>query len=556
MKTLKLLMLTAALLCVTGTGRADEQTPLPAAIIDLATTAGTAAMNGQWRYGDVQIVETGFRDADANGQPTGSPNRTYDISPRAGGLDFDDAGWPVIRPESLAQRRGAGRLSFGWYRIRLTIPPSVGSFDTRGALVVFDASLDDYAEIWVDGELPRAAGQQGGSVVAGWNADNRLVIGRNVRPGQQIQLAVFGMNGPLSDAPTNYIWLRTARLEFYPGTLQNAGPLAIAPQEVNVRVERLDPAVDRIVPANAKLYKLAEGFQFVEGPVWLPEGALLFSDPNHNTIYRYVEPGDLSVYREQSGYTGPDIAEYRQPGSNGLTLDPQGRLTINEHGNHRVTRLERDGRLTVLAASFEGKRLNSPNDLVFRSDGVLYFTDPPFGLPKFFDDPRRELPYSGIYRLADGRLSLEAKEMLGPNGLAFSPDEKYLYVDNWDTAHKIIMRYPVRADGSLDQGELFFDMTGAPGDEALDGLKTDREGNLYVSGPGGVWIISPDGRHLGTIIAPKLPANFAWGGVDGRTLYLTARSTLYRIDLLVPGIRPQPPGRTVASGAYHPQETR
>jgi gluconolactonase len=194
--------------------------------------------------------------------------------------------------------------------------------------------------------------------------------------------------------------------------------------------------------------------------------------------------------------------------------------------------------LTVLADSYQGKRLNSPNDLVYRSDGTLYFTDPPFGLPEFFDDPRKELPYSGVFSWRDGRLRLEASDLVGPNGVAFSPDEKFLYVTNWDTAKKVVMRYPVEPDGSLGAGEVFFDMTSASGEEALDGIKVDEAGNLYVSGPGGAWIISPAAQHLGTIEAPELPANFAWGGADGGTLYMTARSGLYRIRTAVPGIRP------------------
>jgi gluconolactonase len=265
---------------------------------------------------------------------------------------------------------------------------------------------------------------------------------------------------------------------------------------------------------------------------------LLFSDPNSNRIYKYTSDGKLSVFREKSGYAGADIAEYGQPGSNGLTLDSEGRLTINEHGNRRVVRLEKNGEVTVLADRYQGKRLNSPNDLVYRSDGALYFTDPPFGLPRFFEDQRKELSFSGVFCLFKGELKLVSKDFTGPNGLAFSPDEKYLYVGNWDEKKKIVMRYEVQPDGSLENGQVFFDMTGAPGEDALDGLKVDRMGNVYVSGPGGIWILSPAGRHLGTIIAPMHPHNFAWGDEDGRTLYLCARSGLYRMRLNIPGIRP------------------
>jgi gluconolactonase len=221
-----------------------------------------------------------------------------------------------------------------------------------------------------------------------------------------------------------------------------------------------------------------------------------------------------------------------------LTLDPQGRLTINEHGNRRVTRLEKDGTVTVLADRYQGKRLNSPNDLVYKSDGSLYFTDPPFGLPKFFDDPRKELPFSGVYRWANGQLTLLSTDFTGPNGIAFSPDEKYLYVGNWDEKKKVVMRYQVQPDGTLAHGTVFFDMTGAPGEDALDGIKVDQQGNLYVSGPGGLWVLSPAGKHLGTIIAPRHVHNMAWGDADAKTLYLCARSTLYRMRLGVPGVRP------------------
>jgi gluconolactonase len=193
----------------------------------------------------------------------------------------------------------------------------------------------------------------------------------------------------------------------------------------------------------------------------------------------------------------------------------------------------------VLADTYEGKRLNSPNDLVYRSDGALFFTDPPFGLPKFYDDPRKELPYSGIFSLVNGKLQLVSKDLKGPNGIALSPDEKILYVGNWDPEKKVVMRYDVNADGTLINGKVFFDMTSTPGEDALDGVKVDQKGNVYVSGPGGLWILSPDGNHLGTLKGPEHPHNMAWGDDDGKTLYLTAQTSLYRIRLNVPGVRPK-----------------
>ena len=507
----------------------------PEAAIDLATKEGVQLIKGEWRYSDTKIIDADFKAAGPDGQPGGTPNKAYDFTPHAGRSGFDDSKWEVIDPTSLDERRSAGRLAFNWYRIKIIVPERVGGFDPTGSTLIFSTSLDDYAEIWVDSEISRAAGQSGGSVIKGWNAENRLVIGRGVKPGQKIQLAIFGINGPLSNPPTNYIYMKYAKLEFHKVP---TAPIAVAPREVNVDVVRHDPAIDGIVPANPKLFKLAEGFQFTEGPIWLKAGYLLFSDPNANTIYKYSAAGaKLSVFKTNSGYSGKDITEYFQPGSNGLALDPQSRLTINEHGNRRVTRVEKDGRVTVLADKYEGKRLNSPNDLVYRSDGTLFFTDPPFGLPKFYDDPRKELPYSGVFALHKGQLKLVSTDLKGPNGIAFSLDEKYLYVGNWDPEKKIIMRYEVGADGSLSSGKVFFDMTKAPGEDALDGIKVDRQGNLYVSGPGGLWIISPEAKHLGTIIAPKHPHNLAWGD-DGKTLYMTAQGSLYRMPLKIPGTRP------------------
>jgi gluconolactonase len=491
--------------------------------IDLATPEGVARVKGQWRYADARVVETDFRAAGHDNQPTGAPVKTLDIAPHAGSANFDDAGWQIVPADALAARRGSGRLCFAWYRINITVPD-----DLAGSDVAFSTSVDDYAEIWVDGELARSPG----AMITGWNAENKLVVGRNVKAGQKIQLAIFGANGPLSNPPTNYIWMRYAKLEFTPTT---GVPVAVTPVEVNVVVVRNDPALDAIVPANPKIYKLADGFTFTEGPVWVKDH-LLFSDPNENRIYRY--DGKLTVFREKSGYEGADIAEYRQPGSNGLTLDKDGRLTINQHGNRRVVRLEKDGSLTVLADKFEGKRLNSPNDLVYRRDGALFFTDPFFGLPKFDKDPRKELPHQGVYALIAGKLKLVTKELTGPNGIAFSPDEKYLYVGNWQDDRKVVMRYAVNAAGDVTESKVFFDMTGAKGEDAIDGVNVDQAGNLYVSGPGGLWILSPAGKHLGTIRAPRHVHNMAWGDEDGRTLYLCARDKLYRIRLNIPGIRP------------------
>ena len=531
---------TLLVVCVSGgTALAQVTGDVPAvrpdAIVNLATEQGAALVRGQWRYSDARIVEVEHRGPGPDLRPSGPPNRTYDITPHAGAADFDDSAWEPIEPTDLEARRSTGRLSFGWYRINVTVPQRVGDLPTAGSTVVFEIVVDDYAEVWVEGALPVALGQTGAQLIKGFNAPNRVVIARDARPGQRIQLAVFGANGPLSNPPGNFVWVRSATLDFY--KKGRVGRLA----EIKADVRRVDPALDTIVPEGLSIEKLAGGFIFTEGPVWVPDGYLLFSDPNANTIYRWTPDGQVSVFRTKSGYAGADVGEYGQPGSNGITLDPEGRVTIDEHGNRRVVRIEKNGAITVLADRYEGKRLNSPNDLVYRSDGALFFTDPPFGLPKAFTDRRKELPFSGVYALKDGRLTLAAKDLTGPNGIALSPDERYLYVANWDEKKKVVMRYRVNHDGTLTDGEVFFDMTSAPGEDALDGVKVDVQGNLYVSGPGGLWILSPDGKHLGTIVGPEHPHNMAWGDADGRTLYLTAQTGLYRVRLKIPGVRPGVP---------------
>ena len=359
-------------------------------------------MHGQWLYRDVRIVQVDARGPGPDLKPTGKPIRTYDYEPKAGALRFDDSRWDAIPATSLEERRSTGKVCFAWYRLNVTIPQRIGTFDPAGSTVAFEIVIDDYAEVWVDGELPRRLGQTGGPVVKGFNAPNRVIIGRDVKPGQQIQLAVFAMNGPISSSPDNFIWIKSATLDFYetPTTRDVRESLGV--------VDRRDPALDEIVAPDAKIEKVAAGFLFTEGPVWSrAESSLFFSDPNNNVIYRYSPDAELSVFRPHSGYKGVDVGAYHQPGSNGLTIDREGRLTINEHGNRRVTRLEKNGALTVLADRYDGKRLNSPNDLVYKSDGALYFTDPPFGLPNTFDDPKKELPFSGVYRVAEpGKVQL------------------------------------------------------------------------------------------------------------------------------------------------------
>ena len=303
-------------------------------------------------------------------------------------------------------------------------------------------------------------------------------------------------------------------------------------------VRKASPALDPIVPAGAKIEKLAGGFKFTEGPLWMPEGYLLFSDIPNNAIMKWTPGGAVSVFLKPSGFNGSGAPEGAFIGSNGLTLDKQRNLLICQHGNGQLVRRDKDGKLTVLAAKYEGKRLNSPNDVVVKSDGSIYFTDPPYGFPKEDDDPGKELKFNGIYRLAGGKLQLLYRDLTRPNGLAFSPDEKVLYVANSDPKKKIWMRFDVKSDGTIANGRLFYDVTSQTAEGLPDGLKVDTKGNLYCSGPGGVWIFSSDGKHLGNIEPPEVPANVGWGDADGKTLYMTARTGLYRIKLNVAGVRP------------------
>ena len=508
----------------------------PDAVIDLQTEAGVELVGGEWRYSDARVEEIEFVEVGHPEDPLGpglAPNRTFDVLPHAEPADYDDSGWRILEPADTQLRLSQGRVCFNWYRIAVTIPERVGDFDPTGASVVFEVTIDDYAEVWVNGELPHALGDTGGPVVGGFNAPNRVLLTNDARPGQRYQIAVFGINGPVSASPHNYVWLRTATLDFY--AAERAHPAVAAELEI----DRVDPALDAIVEPDATLERVAGGFVFTEGPVWSGDGSLLFSSPNTNVIYRWHPSGRVSVFRSKSGYTGTDIGRFAQPGSNGLTFDPQGRLTICQHGNRRVIRVEPHGNTTVLAEGFDGRRLNSPNDLVYRSDGTLFFTDPPFGLPGGFDDPDKELAFSGVFAVRDGRVTLVTDELEGPNGLAFSPDERYLYVGNWDSDRKVVMRYELRADCQVTDARVLFDMTAADGEDAIDGLKVDRAGNVYACGPGGVWVISPHGEHLGTLRLPEAPHNLAWGDEDGRTLYITALTSVYRIRLQITGIQPQ-----------------
>jgi len=316
-----------------------------------------------------------------------------------------------------------------------------------------------------------------------------------------------------------------------------------------VKFDRLDPAIDKIIPRGAMLERLADGFKWVEGPIWIGD-SLYFAEIPSNTIRKWNPASGASIFLQPSGYKVSAPYGGPESGSNGMTLDVRGRLTVAGHAQRDVYRfesLDAKGPITILADSYQGKKLNSPNDVAYKSDGALYFTDPPYGLRTQKDtDPEKELKVNGVYRIPHARdqkpgsdparaeLQLLVSDLTRPNGIAFSPDEKYLYVNNSEPK-KIWMRYRVQPDGSLTDAKLFYDATSDTRPGSPDGMKVDEQGNVYSTGPGGLWIFSPEGKPLGTILIPEKAANCTWAGPDRKTLYITASSSIYRIHLNIAG---------------------
>jgi len=332
-------------------------------------------------------------------------------------------------------------------------------------------------------------------------------------------------------------------------------------QTASDAVVRLDPALDALVAPDAKVELVKGGFGFTEGPVWVQAsksrkngGYLLFTDIPGNVIYKLTpQDGKASVYLANAGYNGPDIwrwggiqnngrertdplfEEFAMIGADGLTLDRQGRVIVATFAGRSLMRVESDGKRTVLADRYEGKRFNGPNDVVVKRDGAIYFTDTFGGLRLRDKDPRKELEYNAVFMWKNGKLTLLIKDMPNTNGLAFSPDEKYLYVNG--SRDNYVKRYEVLPDGTLANGKMFIDLSKDATERGItDGLRVDVKGNLYETGPGGVWIISPEGKHLGTIRAPEQSTNIGFGDADRKTLYIAARTSIYKIRVSTPGI--------------------
>jgi len=317
-----------------------------------------------------------------------------------------------------------------------------------------------------------------------------------------------------------------------------AGTATAADRKTIGRIERQDARLDGLVPRDAVIEVLAEGFRWSEGPVWDKAGSrLLFSDVPNNVVHAWSEKEGLSTFLKPSGYTGPEGGGGREPGANGLAFDGKGRLILCQHGDRRISRLE-DGKFVTLVGRFEGKRFNSPNDLVIAADGSIYFTDPPYGLTKTFDDPGREIGWNGVYRLSpDGRVSVLVKDLRAPNGIGLSPDGRTLYVGQSDPNRPVVMAYDVAKDGTVANGRVFFDTTqmrkNGPG--GPDGLKVDRGGNVFTTGPGGVLVLSAKGEYVGTIVTGVPTANCGFGD-DGSALYITANDKLCRVRTTTKGL--------------------
>ncbi len=298
------------------------------------------------------------------------------------------------------------------------------------------------------------------------------------------------------------------------------------------RIERVDPRLDALIPPGALLERVAEGIEWAEGPVWdAKDGSLLFSDVPRNGVFRWKAGSGVTLIIQRSGYSGTAAFRGAEPGSNGLVFDREGRLVMCQHGDRRIVRREPDGRITVLADRYQGKRLNSPNDLVFGPTGDLYFTDPPFGLAGTFTDPAKELPFQGVYHLSrEGTLTLLARDLRAPNGIGFSPDGKTLYVSSQEQDGAIWMAYPVLANGDVGPGRQFANARAymKEGEGVADGLKIDRNGNVFAAGPGGIHVFAPDGTRLGRIVTGVKTGNLNWGE-DGSVLYIAANHDILRL---------------------------
>jgi gluconolactonase len=502
----------------------------PIATIDLMKEDGLRQVRGQWRTSDVAIVPSDFN---------GTKRGVYDYSPHAGAKDFDDFNWPVIPKESLEGEAGEskpheGRMSFEWYRLTVTVPERIGDIETTGSTVVFDTTIDDYSEIWVNGELLRWIGEVGAGTISGFNAPNRLVIGRNVKPGQKIQIAVFAINGPISAAPANTVFMRKGtRLDFY---CCMSGPVALDPvPDVNSSIEDPDNTglAPQVINRDPHLKKLAEGLGPTSSAAWSEKGYLIFNNVDTGVLYRYdpvnARVSIFSPYANASRIGGDTTGATRPKA---IAFDPQGALVVAQEGKHNIVRINQDGTESVIADSHQGVPLNGPAALVYRADGILYFTDLYTNHASSSDPTAPEARHSGVYSLSNGQFRLLADDLPTPVALALSPRGRFLYV--LDSETKVVMRYCTNVDGSVAKGEVFFDLAALSSYSPATAIAVGQRGDVYIAGPGGIAILSPQAKYLGAIVLQNGPRTIAWGDPASRALFLTAADGLYQLRISIP----------------------
>jgi gluconolactonase len=470
----------------------------PVAVVDLMDADAAESLAVAWRFVDAAIVEVDSNDPGPDLRPTGPAVRSHDVSPRPRAPGWDDAAWRGIEPPSLSARRGHGHFALGWFRTAITLPARIGDTEVEGTTVVFEIVADDYSEVWVDGRLSASPGDSGGGPVSGFNAPNRVVLTRSAEPGHTYDVAVLAMNAPLSVSPPNFLWVRSAVLDVY---------TPLPPHEPAGRIERRDPALDAILADGARVERIATGFSGLAGMVWT-DHALLFCDARANTIHRYDPVEErIGIWRSHSGYAGGDVGRLDEPGARGLAVDERERVIIAERGNRRVVRMERSAAITVLAVRFEDRAFEGPRDVAIDARGALWFTDG-----------------SSVLRVDDaGSVTLASREPGPTNGLALSADGDVLFVA---LAGRVVRR-PIARDGSVGASDVALDL----GRAAIEALVVDARGNLFVAGASSVTVASAEGRVLGVIALSEPAVGLAWGGDDGRTLFVAGRTSLYRVGL-------------------------